>query len=208
MVSPRYPRVEPTYAGGAEYARRARVRVGEHDASKPAPTAHTPAAGAVVSARRRRGRREAGADGRSSPERTAEAGVASAPQRPDLFAARVSDRVLACFFLLPGRFWYCTTAGSPRSPGSILHSGRFFAPQSRLNSVFRTLLAPQARRAPPLRPLLAPQQRRRLVSILDPGPPLPLTRTLLAPHARLDSRSRTLLAPQARLDPAFWTLLF
>ena len=141
-----------------------------------------------------------------------------------LLAARVSERVLACFFF-PDAFG---TAGSSRFPGSVLHPGRSLAPQARLNPAFRTLLAlqarldlafwtllaPPARLDPPLRTPFAPQARW-----LDSLPQFPdafgaagssrsLSQTLLAPRARLDPPFWTLLAPQARLDPAFWTLLF
>ena len=143
-----------------------------------------------------------------------------------LLAARVSERVLACFFF-PDAFG---TAGSSRFPGSVLHPGRSLAPQARLNPAFRTLLALQARLDLAFRTLLAPparsillsgrfSRRRRAGSTRMSLPQFPdafgaagssrsLSQTLLAPRARLDPPFWTLLAPQARLDPAFWTLLF
>ena len=130
------------------------MRVGEHDRASRRRQ-HTPA-GAVGAA---------AADGEAGAD---EKGVQPAPKWY-LLAARVSERVLACFFF-PDAFG---TAGSSRFPGSVLHPGRSLAPQARLNPAFQTLLALQVR--------------------LDLA-----FWTLLAPPARLDPPVRTLFAPQAR----------
>ena len=78
MVSPRYPRVEPTYAGGAEYARRARMRVGEQagaDSTHASPAAW-------------RGRHQAlgAAAGNGRQERTDRKKPARGNDRPRLMA--------------------------------------------------------------------------------------------------------------------------
>ena len=124
------------------------------------------------SSARRRGQREAGADGRSSPERTAEAGVASAPAR---FICGACERPCAGVLLSSSRtllaLHHCRLASVPgldpplRTLFRATVSSQFCIPdafgaagssRSSTPAAFGAAAAPQARLDPRSRTSTAP----------------------------------------------------